>query len=103
MSSFATALTALAAIAAAAPFVVPVPGPVVPASSSSNVNSGAFDNGSVASTSPFGSNVNAWNNGFNAQQNAASNPWGNAGSSSFNNWNNNAWSNSAAPYPVPYW
>ncbi|KAJ2779067.1 hypothetical protein H4R18_004222 [Coemansia javaensis] len=68
-----------------------------------NVNSGAFDNGSVSNVSPFGSSANSWNNGFNANQNAVANPWGNAGSASFNNWNNNAWSNNMYPYPVPYW
>ncbi|KAI9500971.1 hypothetical protein GGI25_003102 [Coemansia spiralis] len=93
------AIFALAAAAAAAP-VIPV---AVAGSSSSNVNSGAFDNGSVANVSPFGSNVNSWNNGFNAHQDAAANPWGNAGRSSFNNWNNNAWSNNIYPYPAPYW
>ncbi|KAJ2285534.1 hypothetical protein IWW55_007229, partial [Coemansia sp. RSA 2706] len=82
------AVVAFVAVGNAAPIV-----PAGPVSSSSNVNSGAFDNGSVANVSPFGSNANSWNNGFNAHQNAAANPWGNAGSSSFNNWNNNAWSN----------
>ncbi|KAJ1861121.1 hypothetical protein H4R99_003334 [Coemansia sp. RSA 1722] len=97
--STAVYVFAVAAIAAPAP-LVPV---IAPASSSSNVNSGAFDNGSVANVSPFGTNTNSWNNGFNAHQNAVANPWGNAGSSSFNNWNNNAWSNNVYPYPAPYW
>ncbi|KAJ1650947.1 hypothetical protein IWW47_006294 [Coemansia sp. RSA 2052] len=99
MYTTVAATLALVASAVAAP-VFPM---VAPVSSTSNVNSGAFDNGAVANISPFGSNANTWNNGFNAHQNAAANPWGNAGGSSFNNWNNNAWSNNAVPYPMPYW
>ncbi|KAJ2775964.1 hypothetical protein IWQ57_000121 [Coemansia nantahalensis] len=96
-TAIAAALATYAAAAVAAPLI-----PVAVPTSSSNVNSGAFDNGSVANVGPFGSNTNSWNSGFNAHQNAAANPWGNAGSSSFNNWNNNAWSN-MYPYPMPYW
>ncbi|KAJ2460695.1 hypothetical protein GGF42_000682 [Coemansia sp. RSA 2424] len=99
MYTTVAATLALVASTIAAP-VFPM---VAPVSSTSNVNSGAFDNGAVANISPFGSNANTWNNGFNAHQNAAANPWGNAGGSSFNNWNNNAWSNNAVPYPMPYW
>ncbi|KAJ1735264.1 hypothetical protein LPJ61_000638 [Coemansia biformis] len=98
-ATVASAAIVYAAVAAAAPFY---PG-VAPVTSSSNVNSGAFDNGAVANVNPFGSNANSWNNGFNAHQDAAAYPWGNAGRSTFNNWNNNAWSNNPYPYPVPYW
>ncbi|KAI9500972.1 hypothetical protein GGI26_001490 [Coemansia sp. RSA 1358] len=73
------------------------------AAQSSYHNSGAYDDGATTSVSPYGSTSNSWNNGFSASQNNAATPYGNAGSSSFNQWNNNAWSNNYYGYPRYYY
>ncbi|KAJ1844191.1 hypothetical protein IWW55_007341 [Coemansia sp. RSA 2706] len=70
---------------------------------SSYHNSGAYDNGASTSVSPYGNSYNSWNNGFRATQGNYATPYGNAGSSSYNQWSNNAWSNSYGGYPWRYW
>ncbi|KAJ2346541.1 hypothetical protein GGH92_003555 [Coemansia sp. RSA 2673] len=69
---------------------------------SSQHNSGAYDTGISTSVSPYGSNYNAWNNGYRASQNSYATPFNNAGSSSYNQWSNNAWSNGYGAYPRYY-
>ncbi|KAJ1963178.1 hypothetical protein GGI12_002213 [Dipsacomyces acuminosporus] len=72
-------------------------------------NTGAYDNGYTSSTNALGSSSNRWDNGFNAQQTNSASALANSGSSSFNQWSNNAWSNSYnnrfsyAPYVPRYW
>ncbi|KAJ1949758.1 hypothetical protein EC988_004643 [Linderina pennispora] len=69
-----------------------------PGMQSSHHNAGAYDNGATTNMSPFGSSSNSWNNGFSSTQDSAASPFGSSGSSSFNQWNSNAWSNNYNPY-----
>ncbi|KAJ1944534.1 hypothetical protein GGF37_002145 [Kickxella alabastrina] len=71
-------------------------------SQSSYHNSGAYDNGVSTSASPYSSNSNSWNSGFAAKQSSNTTPYGNSGSSSYNQWNSNAYSNQYGGYPR-YW
>ncbi|KAJ1918001.1 hypothetical protein H4219_002889 [Mycoemilia scoparia] len=63
----------------------------------SNVNTGAYNNGQITNTGPYGQNSNSWNNGFNSHQDSASTPYGSSGNSNFNTWNNQHWDNRVAP------
>ncbi|KAI8318855.1 hypothetical protein GQ54DRAFT_314110 [Martensiomyces pterosporus] len=85
-------ILAIAAVASSAVSAYPIYG-YYPESQTSYHNTGAYDNGATSSVTPYGASSNSWDNGFSAQQGSYLTPYGNAGSSSYNQWNNNAWSN----------
>ncbi|KAJ1952903.1 hypothetical protein EC988_003303 [Linderina pennispora] len=108
MNSFTVSFVSLvASTVSAAPFYGGYY-PGIYGNTQSNVhNVGAYDNGATSNVSPFGTNSNSWNNGFAASQGNNVSPFGSSGSSNFNQWNNNAYSNTnnlayGAYYPR-YW